>query len=157
MYWRMRGLSFVKSNSEFKLKTHNKFHRLRQHVENVRECNEKLRLLEQLFEGCVLSLRDQIAKLVVTTRKTLHSQNDSAISSVLETIDENLSASGELDDDLDAIPELARLLLDALSRSELPNKIKLELSERAKPFGDDGWSILTILRLFESRKVTKNA
>lgn len=54
------------------------------------------------------------------------------ISSAPETVDVALSAPEENDDDLDVIPELAKLLLNTLSTSGLPGEIKRKLSERAR-------------------------
>lgn len=63
--------------------------------------------------------------------KSIEYQEDSVVSSVLDSIDGSRRASGQTSDD-DIIPEQARKLLIALSRSGLPHDRRLELSEMAR-------------------------
>lgn len=140
----IRGAVLKKAGNEFDVinsqlqsllaKRHITF-KIPKHVENVRKCNEKLRALEhqiQIF-GLVtqesMSLRHQIEKLVAATREILEAQGDSRIFRVLKTIDRTLEASDENNDAVNVVPKQARKLLNALSKSGLPDEQKNELEK----------------------------
>ena len=73
----------------------------------------------------------QMAKLVDSARQSLAYHEDSVVSSALDSIDGSSRTSEQTSAD-DIIPEQAKKLLIALSRSGLPEDRRLELSEMAR-------------------------
>jgi len=142
---RKAGNEFDDINRQLKLllvKRHITF-KLPKHVENVHECNEKLRALEHhidicgLFNHGTVSLREQLEKLVAATRELLEAQGDSSISRVLNKIDRTMD---ENNDDAEVVPKQARKLLNVLSKSGIPEAKKRELVEMARKLWK-GWEI----------------
>lgn len=79
-----------------------------------------------------MPLREQMQKLVVATRLNLQSQDESEITSTLDTIDGTLTATEEKVDDVDVVPQQARNLLNVLSKSGIQEDKRNELANMAR-------------------------
>lgn len=120
--------------------------KLRKHVEKIRETNDKLRALEHHLDICGLmshesmSLREQLVHVTDAVRKIAASQDNMEISRAVKIIDSAMKDSEKKGDDVDVVPEQAKNLLNALSKSGLKKGTKLELATMARKVWE-GWKV----------------